>query len=178
MAATSSEIWKKTLVTLARALRASRLEAVVIGNVASMLNGAPVTTQDVDLLVRSTALNRHKLARFASLLGGAASAPVSEPSSVQWIEGELAVPIEIHYDRISGGLTFSTVRSRARKVAIGDEELTVAALADVIHSKKAANRPRDRAVLPILRDTLAVAKKLQAIPRICRSTYGRIPPCL
>ena len=77
------------------------------------------------------------------------------------IEGRLAVPVEIHYDRISGGLTFSSVRSRAQIVAVGDEKLRVAALADVIRSKQAAGRPKDRAVLPILRDTLAVKKKLE-----------------
>jgi hypothetical protein len=160
MAVTSSDLSEKTLVTLARALRLAKLEAVVIGNVASMLNGAPVTTQDIDLLVRDTRLNRRKLARFAGEIGGAPPAPVSELSRVQWIEGELAVPVEVHFDRISGGLTFASVRSRAQTVAVGEEKLTVAALSDVIRSKRAANRPKDRAVLPILRDTMAVKKKL------------------
>ena len=56
MGATSSDISEKTLFALAKALRAVRLEAVVIGNSASMLNGAPVTTQDIDLLIRDTRL--------------------------------------------------------------------------------------------------------------------------
>ena len=160
MAATSSDLSEKTLVTLARELRLARLEAIVIGNSASMLNGAPVTTQDIDLLIRDTRMNRRKLARFAEGIGGTAPAPVSELSKVEWIEGDLAVPVEIHYDRISGGLTFASVRSRAELVPVGDEKLRVAALADVIRSKTAANRPKDRAVLPILREALAVKKKL------------------
>jgi hypothetical protein len=138
----------------------ARLEAVVIGNSASMLNGAPVTTQDIDLLIRDTKLNRRKLARFAEEIGGAPM-PVSELTKVEVIEGDLAVPVEIHFDRISGGLTFSSVRSRAQKVTVGDEKLAVATLADVIRSKEAANRPKDRAVLPILRDTMAVKRKLE-----------------
>jgi hypothetical protein len=157
----SSDLSEKTLVALARALRVARLEAIVIGNSASMLNGAPVTTQDIDLLIRDTKLNRRKLARFADEIGGSAPMPVSELSKVQWIEGRLAVPVEIHYDRIAGGLTFSSLRSRAEDVAVGSEKLLVAALADVIRSKQAAGRPKDRAVLPILRDTLAVKKKLE-----------------
>jgi len=111
----------------------AKLDAVVIGNSASMLNGAPVTTQDVDLLIRDTKANRRKLAIFAEEIGG------SSP----------------------GGLTFASVRSRAQSVTVGDERLAVAALADVIRSKQAANRPKDRAVLPILRDTMAVKKKLE-----------------
>jgi hypothetical protein len=161
MGVTSSDISEQTLVGLAKALRAARLEAIVIGNSASMLNGAPVTTQDIDLLIRDTRLNRRKLARFAKAIGGTAPMPVSELSKVEWIEGGLAVPVEIHYDRIAGGLTFSSVRSRAQLVAVGNEKLAVATLADVIRSKQAANRPKDRAVLPILRDTLAVKMKLE-----------------
>src|SRR5438552_18286133 len=116
---TSSDISEQTLVALARALRTARLQAVIIGNSASMLNGAPVTTQDMDLLIRDTRPNRRKLARFAEEIGGSAPMPVSELSKVEWIEGRLAVPIEIHFDRISGGLTFSTLRSRAQPVMVG-----------------------------------------------------------
>ena len=161
MAASSSELPGKTLFALARALRVARLEAIVIGNTASMLNGAPVTTQDIDLLIRDTPLNRRKLLRFARELGGAAPAPVSEMSRVESIEGGLLVPVELHFDRISGGLTFAKIRSRADRVRVGEEELTVASLADVVRSKEAANRPKDRAVLPILRDTLLVKRKLK-----------------
>jgi hypothetical protein len=160
MADTSSDISEKTLAALARALRQARLEAIVIGNLASMLNGAPVTTQDIDLLIRDTRLNRRKLARFAEAIGGTAPVPVSELSKVEFIEGDLVVPVEIHYDRISGGLTFASLRARAELVPVGGEKLRVAALADVIRSKTAANRPKDRAVLPILRDALALRKKL------------------
>jgi len=156
----SSDLSERTLVELARALRVAKLEAIVIGNAASMLNGAPVTTQDIDLLIRDTKMNRRKLSHFADEIGGSVPMPVSELSKVEWIESRLAVPIEIHYDRISGGLTFSSVRSRAQIVDVGDEKLRVAALGDVIRSKQAAGRPKDRAVLPILRDTLAVRKKL------------------
>jgi hypothetical protein len=138
----------------------ARLEAVLIGNSASMLNGAPVTTQDIDLLIRDTKINRRKLARFAEEIGGSPM-PVSGLSKVEVIEGDLAVPVEIHFDRISGGLTFSAVRSRAQMVTVGDEKLAVATLADVIRSKEAANRPKDRAVMPILRDTMAVKRKLE-----------------
>lgn len=170
MGALSSDLSERTLVELARALRAAKLEAIVIGNSASMLNGAPVTTQDIDLIIRDTTPNRRKLARFAEEIGGNAPMRVSELSEVEWIEGRLAVPVEIHYDRISGGLTFSSLRSRAERVAIGDEKLAVASLADVIRSKQAANRPKDRAVLPILRDTLAVKRKLE------RRSRGRFRP--
>ncbi|HWE24506.1 MAG TPA: hypothetical protein VG496_11280 [Myxococcales bacterium] len=146
---------------LARALRRTRLDAIVVGNAASMLNGAPVTTQDIDLLIRDSGQNRRKLTRFAEEIGGGAPVPVSELSDIVWIESRLAVPVDVHFDRIPGGLTFSAIRARAQVIVVGEEKLRVAALADIIRSKEAANRPKDRAVLPILRDTLAVKKKLE-----------------
>lgn len=64
------------------------------------------------------------------------------------------VPIDILYDQMAGGLKFASVRSRSHPEIVGAEVLTVASLADVIRSKTAAGRPKDRAVLPVLRDTL------------------------
>jgi len=71
------------------------------------------------------------------------------------------VPVQIHYDRISGGLTFSSLRSRAQLVRVGDEKLVVASLAHVIRSKQAADRPKDARCCDF-RDTLMVKKKLDA----------------
>ncbi len=155
----SASLGEAFVIAVAKALSDARLEAIVVGNAASMLNGAPVTTLDIDLLVRNTPLNRRKLLRFAALIGGSAPAPVSELTRTDRISGS-AVPVDIMYDRMPPGLKFESVRSRAERVEIGGEKLTVAALADVIRSKEHANRPKDRAVLPILRDTLAVKKAL------------------
>jgi hypothetical protein len=46
------------------------------------------------------------------------------------------------------------VKSRAICLDIGGEKILVAALSDIIASKRAANRPRDRAVLDALTRTL------------------------
>ncbi len=155
----SSSDGAKFLKALARALRDTKLEAIVVGNTASILNGAPVITEDVDLLVRDTSLNRKKLQRLAQLLGGSSPVPVSDLARTERIYGA-AVQVDILYDRIPPRMSFESVRSRAERMTIGGESLMVAALGDVIRSKEAANRPKDRAVLPILRDTLAVKRAL------------------
>lgn len=150
------------LAKLARALREVRIEAIVVGNVASILNGAPVLTQDVDLLVRDTPLNRKKLKRFAAALGGIGPAYLSGMTSTERILGA-QVPIDILYDQLIGGLRFASVRSRAHAEVVNTEVLTVASLADVIKSKTAAGRAKDKAVLPILKDTLK-ARKTAGLP--------------
>lgn len=143
------------LAKLAASLRVQRIEAIVVGNVASILNGAHVLTQDVDLLVRDTPLNRKKLASLAKSMGGSGPAQISELTAAERIYGT-DVPIDILYDRLIGGLTFASVRSRSHLEVVGKEVLSVASLEDIIKSKAAAGRPKDMAVLPILRDTLAV----------------------
>ncbi len=145
------------LAMMAAELRGARIEAIVVGNVASILNGAAVLTQDVELLVRGTALNRKKLRRFAAAMGGVGPAQISGLTSTERIYGS-DVPIDILYHELIGGLTFASVRARAHPAVVGREVLTVASLADVIKSKTAAGRPKDKAVLPMLRDTLAVRR--------------------
>ena len=53
------------------------------------------------------------------------------------------------------------MRSRSSKRRVGDQSVTVASLEDIIQSKMAAGRDKDRAVLPILRDTLKTKQALQ-----------------
>jgi hypothetical protein len=55
---------------------------------------------------------------------------------------------------IHGVRSYESLRSRAIEVRLDESGLLVADLKDIIRSKRAANRPRDRAVLPILEATL------------------------
>lgn len=145
---------------LAKALSMVGLEAIVVGNVASILNGAPVLTQDVDLLVRDTPLNAKKLKKLAALMGGVGPVEISGLTRVKRIEGS-EYPIDFLFDELGARLRFAAIRSRSFKEAVGAYTLTVASLEDVIKSKQAANRPKDRAVMPILLDTLATKKALE-----------------
>ena len=65
------------------------------------------------------------------------------------------------FDELVGALKFEAVRSRAVSVALGDVTILSASLADIIASKRAADRPKDRAALPILESTLLVLTELE-----------------
>jgi hypothetical protein len=136
------------------------LEALVVGSVAAVLNGAPVMTQDLDLLIRDTPKNREKIGKLSAALQIAAPVEVSEPSRSLTLLGG-ALPIDILFDALPGGLTFEALRSRSSRVQIGDSAAIVAALGDVIASKEAAGRPKDVAQLPILRETQRVRGALK-----------------
>ncbi len=56
------------LVAAANALREVDLEAVLIGNAGAAIQGAPVTTVDLDFLFRKTPRNLQKLRALADWL--------------------------------------------------------------------------------------------------------------
>jgi hypothetical protein len=60
-----------SLREVARRLDECGFEAVLIGNAAAALQGAPVTTMDFDFVFRKTPANLRKLKRLAASLGGA-----------------------------------------------------------------------------------------------------------
>jgi hypothetical protein len=62
------------------ALDRVELEAIVVGTVAAVLHGAPVMTQDLDLLIRDTPKNREKIAKLSAALQIAAPVEVSQLS--------------------------------------------------------------------------------------------------
>ena len=63
------------LAEVGRRLREARLEAVLIGNAAAALQGAPVTTVDFDFLFRKTSRNLAKLKAVARGLGAVIMRP-------------------------------------------------------------------------------------------------------
>jgi predicted nucleotidyltransferase len=64
--------------------------------------------------------------------------------------------------KLDGVRSFEGLRARAINVKFGSHELKVAKLDDIIKSKRAAGRERDRAVLEILERTLNEQKENEA----------------
>ena len=142
------------LTLVARALAARRLEVVLIGNAAAALQGAPVTTLDFDFMFRKTRRNLEKLRGLADDLGATVLRPYYPASELYRVMRD-AGDVQLDFmARVDGVRSFEALRARATVATFGGVELRVAALADIIRSKEAADRPQDRAVLPILYATL------------------------
>jgi hypothetical protein len=148
------------LATLWRALGEARLEAILVGSAGAAVQGAPVTTQDFDILIRDTPPNRTKLDDVASRIGAARPRKISPLAAVLTLVGA-EIPVDVLFDEMVGGLKFEAVRSRAVSVPLDDVVICSASLADIIASKRAANRPKDIAQLPILESTLRVLEEMQ-----------------
>lgn len=135
------------LCKIAAAFRKVKLEAVMIGNAAAALHGAPVTTLDVDFCYRSTPQNELKVRKLAEELDASLAQPFLPVSNLY----RLTKPSETMQvdlmDAESIGLKLPSLRSRAVRVEFGGNPLLIADLGDIIRSKKRANRPKDHASL-------------------------------
>ena len=142
------------LTSIVVALRQARLEAVLIGNAAAAIHGAPVTTLDFDFMFRRTARNLAKLKDFATRLEAMILRPYYPISNLyRVINDEIGLQVDF-MPAIHGVKSFNSLRSRAHSIEVAGHPLLVADLADIIASKRAAGRPRDKAVLDVLERTL------------------------
>jgi transcriptional regulator with XRE-family HTH domain len=109
--------------------RAARVEIFVVGLSAASLQGAPVATRNVDLWV--------------SDVGDEKPATVRRPSDM------FKIVVSMH-----GLNSFAVEYRRSREIKVGTAKVRVRPLDRIIASKRAVNRPQDRAVLPVLEDVL------------------------
>ena len=145
------------LLEIMQALRTARLEAILIGNAGAALRGAPVTTQDFDFLVRPSPQFRAKVARLAEILHASVSTPYYPVSNVVRLRNQNGLIIDL-LPRMSAIRSFESLRSRSDTIRMGDESMRIASLDDIVRSKRAAGRPKDLAVLPILEEVLREQK--------------------
>jgi len=142
------------LGTVAGLLHVGHVDAVLIGCAGAALQGAPVTTDDLDFYFRPTRLNIEKLKRIASALGTTLSQPHYPLSKMyRMTSPSLGIQVDM-MGTVYGVKSFESVRSRSDHAIVDGNPLTVASLRDIIAMKRAANRPKDRAVMPVLQETL------------------------
>jgi predicted nucleotidyltransferase len=147
------------LKKIARALHKARLEAIMVGNAAAALQGAPVTTLDVDFMFRKTSTNLRKLKVFAGELDAQILKPFYPLSSLYRVVND-DTGMQVDFMSILHGIkSFENLRSDAIEVNFDEYILKVASLEKIIRSKKVLGRPKDKAVIGILEKTLDEKKK-------------------
>jgi predicted nucleotidyltransferase len=142
------------LARIASILTRHGLDAVLIGNAAAALHGAPVTTVDLDFMFRRTPANLRKLKAIAKELDAVLMRPYYPASPLLRLSRDTDGLQLDFMDTIDGIRSFEGLRKRATSLSLGESRVLIAALADIIKSKKAAARPQDLAVLGILEKTL------------------------
>ena len=130
-------------------LEARGIVYMIVGLSAASLQGANTTTLDVDLWFESTSDPR--LAEAARAAGGI------------WVSGFGMMPPQLggaleRFDLVNfmhGLERFAIELPRAKIVTVQGVSVRVLPLDRIIASKRAANRPKDRAVIPALEEALA-----------------------
>lgn len=151
---------------LVEVLSRHAVDYVLIGGFAAVAHGSPLPTNDLDIC---PARDQDNLERLAAALGelDARIALPEEPEGVSFPhDAEFVGQVEIwnlitrcgRFDlsfHPAGTGGYEDLRRRAEILDLGEGvEVAVASLRDVIRSKEAADRPKDRRMLPTLRQLL------------------------
>ncbi|MFN7925533.1 MAG: hypothetical protein U0Q16_35870 [Bryobacteraceae bacterium] len=116
------------LALLARALAEHGLEAVLIGNMAALIRGAPVTAVAVDFMFRNTPRNLKKLKALSKSLGGTLFKTMYPEADFYQLQRDHD-GLRINFStRVAEVGSFDDLRRRASLLRIGSGSLLVAPL--------------------------------------------------
>lgn len=139
-----------------------KVEFVLVGGVAGILAGAPVSTFDLDIVFLNEPGNRQRLMGALQALDASYLDPAGRRIDPDL--GKLET-MKIHRLRTKHGVldllteigdewAYPEVAARSRELRLGEATVQVLGLAALIEAKTAAGREKDLAALPVLRRTL------------------------
>jgi hypothetical protein len=142
------------------------VDFVVIGGLAATIHGSTLVTFDVDVTPRRSRDNLARLSKALTELGARIRDDAGGPGLLFNHDAASLADAQMWNLTTDAGdldLTFVPAGTRgfqdlardAMRVDIAGVTLLVASLADVIRSKEAAGREKDRAALPLLRKLLS-----------------------
>ena len=148
------------------ALLRRQVRFVVIGGFAARLQGSPLLTGDIDVTPETSTENLQRLSDALRDLDARVRQPdipeglpfshdaTSLAGSVFWNLTTRHGDMDISF--VPAGTTgYADLASAALTISINGIDFPVASLADIVRSKDAADRPKDRRALPVLRELLA-----------------------
>lgn len=143
-------------------LERHRVRFVLIGGFAAVIHGSPYVTTDLDVVPQATEPNLRRLSAGLRELHARVWTP-SEPEGVPFEHDASSLAdvrtwklvtehgrLDITFEP-SGTRGYTDVARDALHLTIRGVPVDVASLADVIRSKEAAGRTKDRLALPVLR---------------------------
>jgi len=142
------------------------VDFIVVGGVAAVLAGAPIITMDLDIVFDRSAENVLRLVRALEELEAYYKDPAGrriapDAARLSTFKTNLLLTNLGGLDILTSvdpGFGYDDLRVRSSEYEVAGMRLRVLNLDTVIETKEAANRDKDRAVLPILRRTLELKK--------------------
>ncbi|HKQ98602.1 MAG TPA: hypothetical protein VJV75_12065 [Candidatus Polarisedimenticolia bacterium] len=139
-----------------RELSRLRVDYMVVGLAAAALQGAPAVTQDIDLWFKD--IGDQRIRDALQRVGGIYVAPT--PATPPLFAGKNVALFDIVL-RMDGLRSYDQELGNSTVMRIGKARVRVLSLARIIASKRAANREKDRLILPVLEDALATLQKVR-----------------
>lgn len=148
--------------SILRSLSRNGVSYVLVGGFAGVIHGSPYLTTDLDVVPETTSANLEKLSVALDELN-ARVWTATEPAGVPFDHDASSLAavrmwnLVTDYGRLdvvfepSGTAGYADLSRDAVHLEILGTDVDVASLADVIRSKEAAGREKDRLVLPVLR---------------------------
>ncbi len=147
------------LEALLRELSAGGVRFIIVGGAAAVIHGAPITTQDLDIVpdqaddgvARLLAVLQQLDARFRPVRADRDLAPTAEhlagtgQLNLTTAHGPLDVLLRLHDAR-----AYSALLPHSQEVVAGDLHVRVLDLDALIEIKRATGRARDALTLPLL----------------------------
>lgn len=142
------------------------VEFVVVGGVAAVLQGAPVTTFDLDTLVKLDDANVDRLTAALTELEATfrenpqAGAPTKEDvlSGGHLLLMTNCGPLDI-LGFVGDKQRYGDIQDKVTQITAGGVSLQVIELEELIEQKRALGRPKDQAVLSVLEAVLRHRKR-------------------
>jgi hypothetical protein len=157
-----------------RELCTAEVEFVVVGALGAVLQGAPLTTRDLDIVHSTRRENVERLVRVLDRLHayyrtrpGQRIPPLADalegPGHHLFVTDSGALDV---LGRIHGGLGYEELAPRAVALDLDGAKILVQDLEGYIAIKEALGSEKDRAQLPVLRRTLEEIRRCDATRRI------------
>jgi predicted nucleotidyltransferase len=149
------------LEVIVRTLGEHQVEFILVGGVAAAVQGAPIVTQDVNIVYR---IEEKNIQRLKSALVALDAVARDDPRRLRFDESHLrtrghkptmtqAGPLDV-LGTINEELTFEDLYPDAEAMRFGELDVLVLRLEKLVELKRNLKRPKDIAMLPVLEATL------------------------
>lgn len=151
-----------------RVLARHQVEMILVGGLAAIVEGAPISTVDLDIVFLRTDENLERLlaalgeldARYLDPAGRHITPDAAKLTSLRMHHLITSHgPLDV-METIGAALRYEDLVEDTRISEVGGIRVRVLGLASIIRSKEQANRDKDRATLPILQRTLRLKRAM------------------
>ncbi len=157
-----------------KAFYQEKVKYLVVGGLAVNLHGVPRVTYDIDIIIPTDRDNVLKLNSTLRALGYVPRLPVNpddmadEKTLKNWIENRNMRAFSFYHKKehnkvvdivLEHPLDFTEAFQRGDRKKVGDIEIYVASIDDMITMKKVSDRPKDRSDMEMLKEALKIMEQ-------------------